>query len=123
MGYIHTVSITGDQSYLIEPILFAVAGGTASAYTAAISNFSLVDGVVVHIKFEVTNSSAATLNVNSTGAKALRYEGVALSAGALVPDRIYSFVCITDNSEQYWELLSDLSHEDRVELVNMMEAT
>ncbi len=122
MSYISRVS-DGNGTHLIEPTLFAIAGGTATAYTATIDNFSLVEGVVVHIKFTVTNGSAATLNINSTGAKALRYEGATLSTGALVPDRIYSFVCITDSSVQYWELLSDLSHEDRIELVDMMEAT
>ena len=55
MGYIHTVNITGDQSYLIEPTLFAVTGGTSSALTASINNFELVAGVMITLQIRNTN--------------------------------------------------------------------
>lgn len=123
MGYIHTVNIPNDQSYLIEPTLFAITSGTSSAYTAAISNFALVEGVVIHIQINVTNTANATLNVNNTGAKVMRYEGTTITAGELIAGRIYSFVCTSTNSTYYWDLISDLPRDDRIELVDMMEGT
>lgn len=123
MGYVNKIN-DGNGTHLIEPTLFAVAGGTAAAYTASISGFELVEGAVIHIKFDITNSAAATLNINSTGAKNMWYEGLNLVAGVLVEDRIYSFVCTKDtNDVWHWELLSDLPTDDRIEIVDMWEET
>lgn len=118
MGYISRIK-DGVGTHLVEPTLYAVAGGTSAAYTAAISNFELVEGTVVHIKFVATNSAAATLNVNNTGAKNMLYEGGTLVAGALVSNRIYSFVCTKDNDVWYWEMINDLPTDDRIEIVDM----
>ena len=118
MSYINKVTI-GGNTHLIEPTLFAVAGGTSAAYTAAISNFDLVEGAVIHIKFVTTNSAAATLNVNSTGAKNMLYEGETLVAGVLVSNRIYSFVCTKDNDVWRWEMINDLPTDDKIEIVDM----
>lgn len=118
MSYINKVT-TGGNTHLIEPTLFAVAGGTSAAYTAAISNFDLVEGAVIHIKFTATNSAAATLNVNSTGAKNMLYEGETLVAGVLVSNRIYSFVCTKDNDVWRWEMINDLPTDDKIEIVDM----
>jgi hypothetical protein len=53
----------------------------------------------------VTNTAAnPTLNVNSTGAKAIYYRGAAISAGYLAANRTYEFVY---NGTQY-ELVGDL---------------
>lgn len=118
MGYISRVK-DSVGTHLVEPTLYAVAGGTSAAYTAAISNFELVEGTVVHIKFITTNSAAATLNVNNTGAKNMLYEGGTLVAGALVSNRIYSFVCTKDNDGWHWEMINDLPTDDRIEIVDM----
>lgn len=46
-------------------------GGSATAYTLAQNNFVLFDGAMVRIKLHVDSGATPTLNVNSTGAKAL----------------------------------------------------
>ena len=104
MGYIHTVSITDDQSYLIEPNLFATAGGTRVALTAGISNFSLFAGAFVHIKVGEVGSNA-TLNVNQTGAKDIYYNNVQISADMLTENNIYTF--IYDGT--HWNVLGDIT--------------
>ena len=63
------------------------------AKTASITGFNLVTGARVTIKFTVTNTAAnPTLNVNGTGAKAIKYRGSAISAGYLAANRVYEFV-------------------------------
>ena len=69
------------------------------------SNFSLETGARITVKFTVTNTAAnPTLNVNSTGAKAIYYRGSAISAGYLAANRTYEFVY---NGTQY-ELVGDI---------------
>ena len=63
------------------------------AKTASVAGFNLVNGARVTIKFTVTNTAAnPTLNVNGTGAKAIKYRGSAISAGYLAANRVYEFV-------------------------------
>ena len=86
--------------------------GTAAAEAAKVaattpgSNFSLETGARITVKFTVTNTAAnPTLNVNSTGAKAIYYRGSAISAGYLAKDRTYEFVY---NGTQY-EFIGDIN--------------
>ena len=70
----------------------ATAAGTA-AKTVACTNYTLVTGSRIIVKFTVTNTAAnPTLNVNSTGAKAIQYRGSAITAGILSANRTYAFV-------------------------------
>jgi len=63
------------------------------AKTVACSHFSLVTGARIIVKFTLTNAvDNPTLNVNSTGAKAIRYRGSAIAKGYLAANRIYEFV-------------------------------
>lgn len=71
----------------------------------ACSNYTLVTGSRIIVKFTVTNTAAnPTLNVNSTGAKAIYYRGAAINAGYLAAGRTYEFVY---NGTQY-ELVGDI---------------
>ncbi|MCM1234101.1 MAG: hypothetical protein NC489_28700 [Ruminococcus flavefaciens] len=82
----------------------STAAATA-AKVVALTGFSLVTGAVVRVKFTVTNTAAnPTLNVNSTGAKAIYYRGSAIAAGTLAANRTYEFVY---NGTQY-ELVGDV---------------
>ena len=60
--------------------------GTAAATAAKVAtiqngSFTLETGVKVSVKFSYSNSAAsATLNVNSTGAKAIQFAGAALAS-------------------------------------------
>ena len=104
MGYIHSIEIDSNQSYLIEPLLFATAGGTSTALTAAINNFTLVTGAYVNIKVSEVGANA-TLNVNSTGAKSIYYNNVQINADMLSENHIYTFIYDGTN----WIVLGDIT--------------
>ena len=83
----------------------STAAATA-AKTVACTGFTLATGARIEVKFTVTNTAAnPTLNVNSTGAKAIYYRGAAIPAGYLAADRTYAFIY---NGTQY-ELVGDLN--------------
>ena len=83
----------------------STAAATA-AKTVALTGFTLVTGAIVSVKFTVTNTAASpTLNVNSTGAKAIMYRGSAISAGYLAANRVYAFVY--DGTD--WEFIGDVN--------------
>ena len=83
----------------------STAAATAAKEVTVTTGFSLVTGAKVVVKFTVTNTASnPTLNVNSTGAKAIYYRGAAISAGQLAANRIHEFVY---KGTQY-ELIGDL---------------
>lgn len=92
MGYIHTVNINDQNQYLIEPILFAVSSGSASALTATITNFELVNGVLITLQMRITNNANATLSINNGNAKAIYYQGAAIENGILKQGHLYNLV-------------------------------
>lgn len=82
----------------------STAAATA-AKAVALTGFDLATGSAVIVRFTVTNTAAnPTLNVNSTGAKAIRYSNAAISAGQLAANRTYEFVY----DGTYWQLVGDL---------------
>ena len=104
MAYISSVQIDSGTTYLIEPLLFATAAGTNIALTVSIDNYTLVEGSYVHIKVGQIGSNA-TLNVSNTGAKAIYYKGIPISAGMLTENSIYTFIY----TGTYWEVLGDIT--------------
>ena len=95
--------------------IFTLPYGTCStaaataAKTVAVQggNFSLETGSRVLVKFTVTNTASnPTLNVSSTGAKAIFYKGSAISSSSLVANQIYEFVYTGTN----WELIGDTEY-------------
>ena len=91
MSYISRIN-TGEGTHLIEPTLFAVSDGTASAITASITNFELVAGVMIILQMRTTNNSSATLTINSGSAKAIYYQGATIGASVLKQGYIYNLV-------------------------------
>lgn len=86
----------------------STAAATA-AKTVALTGFTLATGARVLVKFTVTNTaSSPTLNVNSTGAKAIMYRGSAITAGYLAANRVYEFVY--DGTD--WELVGDINTDN-----------
>lgn len=85
----------------------STAAGTA-AKTVACTGFTLVTGASIKVRFTVTNTAAVadlTLNVNSTGAKGIKYRNANLSsAGYLAANRTYEFVY----DGTYYQLIGDL---------------
>ena len=104
MAYIHSVGITNDQTYLIEPLLFATASGTSTVLTAGINNFTLAAGAYVNIKVGTVEANA-TLNVNNTGAIAIYYNDVPISSNMLTEDNIYTFVY----DGVHWSVVGDIT--------------
>lgn len=81
----------------------STAAGTAAKAVSA-GDFSLETGAMVVVKFTVTNTAAnPTLNVSSTGAKAIYYNGAAITAGYLKANKVYQFIY---NGTQ-WDLVGD----------------
>lgn len=87
------------------------------ATTTPGSNFSLETGARITVKFTVTNTAAnPTLNVNSTGAKAIYYRGSAISAGYLAANRTYEFVY---NGTQY-DFIGDIDTDTNTNTSNFV---
>ena len=83
----------------------STAAGTA-AKVVSCTGFVLASGSRITVKFTTTNTAAnPTLNVNSTGAKAIKYRGAAISAGYLAAGRVYTFVYDGTN----YELVGDIN--------------
>lgn len=73
--------------------------------TVACTGFNLITGAEITVKFTVTNTaSSPTLNVNSTGAKAIYYRGSAITTSYLAANRTYTF---RYNGTQY-DLVGDI---------------
>lgn len=118
MGYISRIK-DGVGTHLVEPTLYAVAGGTSAAYTAQIENFVPVEGVIINIKFTTSNDAAATLNVNNTGARGILYINQPIFAQAFLDNGIYSLVYTKNGANYYWEVLNDLPTDNGIEIVDM----
>lgn len=86
----------------------STAAATANKTVNIGNAFTLEAGTTVIVNFSVTNTAAVanlTLNVNSTGAKAIKYRnGNLSSADTLAADRTYQFVY----DGTYWQLIGDL---------------
>ena len=96
----------------------STAAATA-AKVIACTGFTLVTGATIHVKFAVTNTAAnPTLNVNSTGAKAIYYRGAAITADYLAADRTYEFVY---NGTQY-ELVGDINTDTNTTYTNFVKS-
>lgn len=94
-------------------IHFVDAAGSANAYTAALTKgpSTYTNGLTILIKINATSTGASTINVDSMGAKSIKYpSGDALDSGALVANALYIltydstlgyFVLVTN--QQDWE--------------------
>jgi hypothetical protein len=80
-----------------------VTGGSATAYTLTTNQglTSLTDGLMLRVRMSATNGAAATLNVDSLGAKAIAgVYGTAAKAGALRSGGVYTFTY--DSTDDKW---------------------
>ena len=85
--------VTFDGSAAIIHYGTCSTAAATAAKTVACTSYTLVTGSVIYVKFTVTNTAAnPTLNVNSTGAKAIQYRGSAITAGNLAANRTYAFI-------------------------------
>lgn len=111
--YVDVADINGNMDTLDAAFaLYAVcstAAGTA-AKTVTISGFKLFTGAVAYIKFSVKNTAGnPTLNISGTGAKAIWYQGAAISSSYLNANRTYAF--IYDGS--VYQLIGDINTDTK----------
>jgi hypothetical protein len=72
-----------------------------AAKTAALSSYTLTTGGIVSVKFANAVGAGATLNINSKGAKAIYYQGSAITAGVIKAGDTATFIYST-----YYHLIS-----------------
>ena len=82
-GYSLISNGSGAPVWQQLPYAVCNTSGSTVAKTVSITNFKLVTGVRVFIKFTYAHDSTtkATLNVNNTGAKSIRYKGYGVFKG------------------------------------------
>lgn len=103
MSYIDSVNV-GGTSYKIQETVYITPSLSSSAYTADLSNFTLATGATVQAKFATTNPANATLNVNSTGAKEIHYNGTKITASQFKVNHVYTLVY--DGTQ--WQVVGDI---------------
>lgn len=102
---INSLSFNSNTYTFTLPYGSCSTAAATAAKTVTVDNFSLETGARVAVKFTVTNTAASpTLNVNSTGAKAIYYKGAAITKGYLAANKTYEFIY---NGTQ-WDLLGDV---------------
>lgn len=94
-------SCGADDNSTYSPATLGFGYGTCAteaattAKVATLSNYSLVTGGYVSIKFTYDVPASATLNINSKGAKNIYYRGAAIKAGVIKAGDIATFVYST----------------------------
>ena len=90
---------------MLYGVCSTAAATAAKTVTISDSKFTLQTGATIVVKFTITNTAAnPTLNVDSTGAKAIYYNGAAITAGYLKANKVYEFIY---NGTQ-WDLIGDV---------------
>ena len=106
MAYIKDIQI-GDNTYLIEPLLYTSAVlNSNNTYIATLNNYNIISGSFIYLEISDTNNTAPKLNVNNTGAKDILYENTNLQANMLIPGHIYNFIY----NGTAWVILGDLGN-------------
>lgn len=93
---------------------------STAAKSVALTGFALVTRAEVTVRFTVTNTASnPTLNVNSTGAKAIRYRNAAITANYLAANRTYKFVY----DGTYWQLEGDVNTDTNTKATQYVTTT
>ncbi|MHA1447885.1 MAG: hypothetical protein ACTSP4_00495 [Candidatus Hodarchaeales archaeon] len=73
---------------------YGLTTGGPTTYLSSITDFGgNIDGMELFLKFNVTNTGASTININSSGAVSLTKEtGIDFSSGDLLANYIYCFI-------------------------------
>lgn len=80
-----------DKANCLGYALCSTAAATA-AKTITIDGFHLSAGVPIAIKFQYEVPAGATLNINSTGAKAIYHNNAAIKAGVIKANNVVMLV-------------------------------
>jgi hypothetical protein len=113
-NYIKSLTTPEAETYQIkeDPSIHYATCSTAAATadkTISLDGFVLETGSWIAVRFNTTNTAAVanlTMNVNSTGAKGIKYRNVDLSsAGILAAGRTY--LMVYDGT--YWQITGDIA--------------
>ena len=106
------VTFDGSAARIHYGICSTSAGTTAK--TVSITGFTLTTGARAIVRFTYANTaSSPTLNVSSTGAKAIYYKNAAIPAAYI---KAYSLLELVYDGT-YWRVVGDLT-QDQVDTVN-----
>jgi len=107
------------------PIVKAAStSGDANTYTLSVgigisSDYPPEDGDIFRVKMHATNTGASTLNINSSGAKTIKYQNTDLFSGELISGRWYDFQC----DGTYYQVVGGIQREGIVGEVRMFLST
>lgn len=107
--------VSGAWTWIDAPnVWVAAAGGSANAYTLTFLNYPSSTGPrtgdVFIFSVPAANTGASTLNLNSTGAEAIKSAGGALWSGALELNKWY--LCVFDGTNYEVEAIKQLLASD-----------
>lgn len=110
----------GNATYVITvPYGTCSTAATTVAKVVTIDNFSLETGAEISVKFTVTNTATnPTLNINGTGAKAIYYNGAAITAGYLKANRVFKFIYTGSQYELVGEINTDTNTKNTTGTTN-----
>ena len=106
-GLVWSSSFTGNLNGISNGGIYLTSSTAAAtaAKTASYTNFSLLTGSSIYIKFSETNTANnPTLNVNNTGTKAIFYKGARVIYQGLASGIIYHM--IYDGT--YWQIVNSI---------------
>lgn len=96
-------TVIDGTEYTARPYATCSTAAATAAKTVSYSGFSLTAGATIIVKFTYANSAEnATLNVNSTGAKAIYYMGAKMVPG-VIRNNTY---CELLYDGSYWHIIN-----------------
>lgn len=102
------ISFNGSKS--IHHYGICSTAASVAEKEVSLSGYTLSTGSRVVVKFTVTSTaSSPTLNVNSTGAKAIKYRGEVVSSSRLSSGHLYEFVYDGADYQLVGDLNTDVS--------------
>lgn len=106
---------TGDIHHYGE----CITAGDTTAKTVSIEGIHLKYGTRIEVKFYNANTAPnATLNVNGTGAKPIRYHGSAVPSGIISSGVLLTLVY----DGTYWQIEGDLSQKQLTDFSNRLNS-
>lgn len=124
MADISNITLPNGKNYDIKDKYTNVAYGTCTTAAATAAkvvtiadnpNWKLQTGSVIVVKFSYTNTASnPTLNVNSTGNKAIKYRGSNITAGYLAANRTYTFIYDGTNYDLVGDINTDTDTDTKV---------
>lgn len=90
--YSYDANTTYTNAALGQGYGICETAASTKAKTVTLSNYALVTGGVVAVKFTYAVPASSTLNINSKGAKNIYYKGTAITDGVIGPGEIGTFI-------------------------------